>query len=116
MKKIFAIAAATGLMLSISGASAQDEMKGMYVTGEGASRMVMGGEMTAGAPVLAGTNGAAPADCPEGSFYEGTDSMIVACGADGAQFNMMAPPAGTMMPNGEAYPEGAMMMEMRAAN
>jgi hypothetical protein len=71
MRNFFTVSTAVAaLMLGISGASALDERKGMYVTGEGENRMVMGGDMTEGARVLAGENGAAPSDCPEGSFYE----------------------------------------------
>jgi len=112
MKKFLTVTTAVAsLMLGANGAFALDEsksMEGMYVAGEGESRMVMGGQMTEGARVMMGENGAAPSECPAGSFYE-VDGRITAC-EGGDAFNLSEPGAGMMMSDGKAYPDGAMMM------
>ena len=109
MKKFLTVSTAVAaLMLGVSGASALDEPKGMYVTGEGENRMVMGGDMTEGARVLQGADGAAPTDCPAGSFYE-VNNQVRPCDGD-VTYSLQEPGEGMMMSNGEAYPEGAMML------
>jgi hypothetical protein len=53
-----------------------------------------------------------PADCPPGTYYEAANERIASCDDD-AMFEMVAPEAGSMMPSGEAWPEGAMMLDYR---
>jgi hypothetical protein len=107
--KIFATTAAAALMLTMSVAAAQDSQ--MYVTTDSSgSRMVMGGDMSEGAPLVMGENGAAPAECPAGTFYEGPQNQIFACDNQSTAYTLSEPEEGMMMSSGEAYPEGAMVM------
>ena len=111
MTRFFAAAGAAALVLASSLASAQDAP--MYVTTDSSgNRMVMGGDMTEGAPLVMGENGAAPADCPAGTFYEGAQNQIFACDGD-MSYTMSEMEAGMTMPDGTAFPEGAMMLEAR---
>lgn len=82
----------------------------MYVTGEGESMMVMGGDNAAGARVLRTQDYSAPADCPEGSFYMSSENTITACGEGGASFDVAAPGEGESM---EGMPAGAMALRPR---
>jgi hypothetical protein len=107
MQKIVA-AAAVGLLALTAASYAQDEK--MYLTTQGGKSMVMGGGTTEGSEVLVGT-GAKPADCPAGQYYmtDASQQMVMACDTDAA-FSLAAPANGEMMANGEAYPEGSMIM------
>ncbi len=108
MKKFLAVTAAAAALVFATAASAQDAP--MYVTQDASgARMVMGGE--APAPLMMGTDGAKPADCPAGSFYEGAQAQIFPCEGESEGFTMMAPETGTMMPDGQPWPEGAMLMQ-----
>jgi hypothetical protein len=108
MKKFLAVTAAAAAMAFATAANAQDPQ--LYVTQDaGGARMVMGGE--APAPLMMGTDGAKPADCPAGSFYEGAQAQIFPCEGESEGFTMMAPEAGTMMPDGSPWPEGAMLVQ-----
>ena len=109
MKKFLAVTAAAAALVFATAATAQDAAP-MYVTQDASgARMVMGGE--APAPLMMGTDGAKPADCPAGSFYEGAQAQIFPCEGESEGFTMMAPETGTMMPDGQAWPEGAMLMQ-----
>ncbi len=102
-------AAAAALTATTTFTSAQNATDGYYITGTGEDRMVMsqgGGE---GTRLLQGENGARPADCPAGSFYD-TGNGIGACDND-AMFTAMQPESGTRMGNGEAFPENSMMLQ-----
>jgi hypothetical protein len=113
MRKMLAVTAAVAaLTLGATAANAVDEKEGYYVTGSGENRMVMGGQNSEGTRLLSAENGAAPSDCPEGSFYE-MNEMIFACGDDDTAYMMVEPDSGATMATGEAYPEGAMMLEHR---
>jgi len=96
------------MMFGASVGYAQDGQ--MYVTGEGDSMMVMGGEMAEGARVVGDDTFAVPSDCPEGAYYRSGPDQLTACGEGGASFDLSPPAPGTMMSSGEAYPEGTMMM------
>jgi len=113
MRKVLAATtAAVALMVSASGAIALDDKTNMYVTGEGENRMVMGGDNAEGSRLLMGENGAAPSECPEGSFYM-IDEQIFACGDDSTAYTLREPESGTMSASGDELPEGAMMLEAR---
>jgi hypothetical protein len=111
MKKFLTVSTAVAaLMLGVSGASALDEPKSMYITGEGENRMVMGGDNTEGARLLAGgEGGAAPTECPAGAYYE-VNNQVRPCEGEGS-FTLQEPGEGVMMSNGEAYPEGTMLLQ-----
>ena len=111
MKKFLAISVASAALM-LSGASYAQNADGEWYVQETASgeQRIFGGGNPEGAPLLEGVNGAAPADCPEGSFYRTGDNSIAACGEGGAAFDLTAPEAGSMMSSGEAWPEGAMLM------
>jgi hypothetical protein len=111
MKKFLtASGAAVAMLLSVSAASALDERKDFYMTqNDSGERVVWWNGATEGSPLLTGENGAAPADCPPGSFYEGAQNQIFACEGNVA-YSLSEPEEGTMMSSGEAYPEGAMVM------
>ena len=107
-KVVFTVAAVTALALC-SGAYAQDPQ--WYVSKDASGKqMIMGGAEANGTELLVGT-GAKPADCPAGSFYttDASQQMVMKCDDD-AQFNLEAPASGTMMSNGQPYPEGTMLM------
>ena len=108
MKRVLLAAVAVGALALASSASAQDEK--MYLSTTDGKQMVMGGSNTDGTELLVGT-GAKPADCPAGSFYttDASQQMVMKCDDD-AQFNLEAPASGTMMSNGQPYPEGTMLM------
>ena len=107
MKRVLLAAVAVGALALASSASAQDEK--MYLSTAAGKQMVMGGSNTDGTELLVGT-GAKPADCPAGSFYttDASQQMVMKCDDD-AQFNLEAPASGTMMSNGQPYPEGTML-------
>ena len=108
MKNFLAVTTAAAALMFATAASAQDPQ--LYVTQDASgARMVMGGE--APAPLMMGTDGAKPADCPPGSFYEGAQAQIFPCEGESEGFTMMAPETGTMMPDGQPWPEGAMLMQ-----
>ena len=110
MRKFLAVTTAAAALFFATAANAQDPQ--LYVTQDASgTRMVMGGEMAEGAPLLMGEAGNRPADCPAGSFYEGAQGQIFPCEGESQGFTMMAPGAGTMMPNGSPWPEGAMLMQ-----
>jgi hypothetical protein len=109
MKKFLAVTTAAAALMLATAANAQDTQ--LYVTQDASgNRVVMGGANAEGAPILMGTAGAAPSDCPAGQFYEDSRQMVVPC-EGGAEFGMMAPGAGMMMPDGQPYPEGAMLLQ-----
>jgi hypothetical protein len=107
MRKILAITAASVALTFATAASAQTPQ--LYVKDENGQRFVTDGDQDM--PILPGgtTAGVAPADCPEGSYFESGD-MIIACGDDGQRFSLMAPEPNAMQPDGQPYPQGAMLM------
>jgi hypothetical protein len=110
MKKVLLAAIAVGVMVLNSTVFAQDDEK-MWLSSAGGKRMVMGGTMgPEGSELLVGT-GAKPTDCPAGSFYttDASQQMVMKCDDD-AQFTLSAPESGAMMPDGQPYPEGSMIM------
>src|SRR5687768_15560391 len=110
MRKFLAVTTAAAALVFATAANAQDPQ--LYVTQDASGTlMIMGGEMAAGAPLLMGDAGNRPADCPAGSFYEGAQGQIFPCEGESLGFTMMAPDAGTMMPNGSPWPEGALLMQ-----
>ena len=113
MRKLLALTTAAALLASVSVAAAQDNREGMWMgQSDSGDWMVYGPDNTDGSMVMMDTGGAKPADCPAGTYYEGPQDQIMACDDD-AMFNMVAPESGSMMPSGEAWPEGAMMLEYR---
>jgi hypothetical protein len=85
-----------------------------YVVGEGPDRTVFGGDLPPeGTPLLQGESGQKPADCPAGSFYEGSGGSIVSCDDTAAIFDLQAPESGSTMATGEAWPENAMILRPR---
>ena len=110
MRKFLAVTTAAAALVFATAANAQDPQ--LYVTQDASgTRMIMGGEMAEGAPLLMGDAGNRPADCPAGSFYEGAQAQIFPCEGESEGFTMMAPETGTMMPDGQPWPEGAMLMQ-----
>jgi hypothetical protein len=110
MRKFLAVTTAAAALVFATAANAQDPQ--LYVTQDAAgTRMIMGGEVAEGAPLLMGDAGNRPGDCPAGSFYEGAQGQIFPCEGESLGFTMMAPDAGTMMSNGSPWPEGAMLMQ-----
>ncbi len=110
MKRFLAVTTAAAALMFATAASAQDAP--MYVTQDASgNRMVMGGEMAEGAPLMMGDNGNRPADCPAGSYYEGAQAQVFPCEGESEGFTMMAPDAASMMPDGQPWPQGAMMLQ-----
>ena len=115
MKKILTLTAAVAVLAAASVASAQEQnakaLEGMYgMPGTGGTMMMMGsGNRSMGAVVM-GENGMAPANCPEGGYYMKERNIIAPCGGT-TTYRMRAVRSGEMMSSGEAYPEGAMVMD-----
>ena len=111
MKNAFALTAAAAALVFAGSANAA-----WYVTeGSDGSRMVMNSEDMTETALLAGADGAAPTDCPAGSFYEGEQGQVFAC-EGGTTFNMVEPEAGTVMESGERYPQGSFLLEESDGN
>ena len=111
MKQVLLTAIAAGALAMASTGYAQNDEK-MFLSNMNGKKMVMGGTSAEGTELLMGENGAKPGTCPAGSFYTTTDpsqQMVMACDND-ARFALSAPESGAMMANGEAYPEGSMIM------
>ncbi|MBA3519271.1 MAG: hypothetical protein H0T75_16910 [Rhizobiales bacterium] len=114
MKKMLTLSTAVAaLMLAASPSYAQNATTEMFVTGEGDSMMVMGGDMAEGARVMRTEDFSRPSDCEEGGFYMSGENMITACAEGGASFDVAAPGEGQMMSSGDAFPEGAMVATPR---
>ncbi len=125
MKQVFglgiaALMASASLGLTVSIATAQDQPAGgpgtelahdeMFVNRDDAGMYrVYGPDNMEGSELLMGEGGAAPADCPEGSYYRNADNMIVACGT-AEIFGIGPVEAGAMMSSGDPYPENSMML------
>jgi hypothetical protein len=109
MKKLLLTAAAVGALAFASGAFAQDSEM-WYLTNQDGKQMIMGGENAEGSELLVGS-GAKPADCPAGHFYttDASQQMVMKCDDD-SRFTLAAPESGTMMENGQPYPEGSMIL------
>lgn len=109
MKLAIALLAAT--TMGISAAAAQGDKAGLYLNqdDQGMYR-VYGGDNMQGSELLMNENGAAPAVCPEGSFYETSDHFIRECGTD-AQFGVSPVEEGAMMASGEPYREGSWLLD-----
>jgi hypothetical protein len=108
MAKLLAIATATALMAGA--AHAQVETEPWWVQEDAEGAMIYNEENSEGMPLLEGENFAAPADCPEGSFYRSGENTVTACGEGGAMFDLAEPEEGSTMPSGDPWPENAMMM------
>jgi hypothetical protein len=114
MKKVLVLTAAAALLAG--SAVAQDNREGMYASqDDSGSWWVFGPEGGDGMAVASTNDGMRPSDCPAGTYYEAANDQIAACDDD-AMFGMMAPEAGSMMPSGEPWPEGAMMLDYRENN
>jgi hypothetical protein len=112
MSRVIALAA-VALLAGVATASAQDSREGMYAApNSSGDMMVFGPDNMEGSPLMMGANGK-PADCPPGTYYEAAQNQIMSCDDDEGSFMMSAPAEGTMMPSGEAWPEGAMNLEYR---
>jgi hypothetical protein len=112
MKKFRAItAAAAALMVSAPLSYAQLELEGQWyvIDQQGGSKLVIGPANPQGSPLLVAEAGAAPANCPEGSFWEMDDGTIVACGDATAFFDLRAPTPEDVV-NTEPFPENAMLL------
>ena len=110
MSKLVVIATASALMASAAYAQVQTEPWWLEQGAQGAIVFNEENRESGGIPLLEEDNFAAPADCPEGSFYRSGENTVTACGAGGATFELAAPEAGTTMPGGDPWPENAMIM------
>lgn len=112
MTKMIAIAAASAAMLMTSSASFAQTAKNYYLvpSASGTERVMSEGDTGEGMEVMRGENGMAPSNCPAGGFYRSAENMINECGEGGASYELANPEAGSMMPSGTAWPQGAMMM------
>lgn len=110
MTKLLAIATATALMASAAYAQTQNEVWWVEEGAQGAIVYNQENQGSGGIPLLEEDNFAAPADCPEGSYYRTGEGTVAACGEGGAMFDLAAPGEGMMMPSGDPWPENTMMM------
>jgi hypothetical protein len=106
MKKVLALTTAfAGLALAVSTANAD-----YFIRDEGGQKFVVNTDTNAETTLLVEENGAAPATCAAGSFYQTADGRIFACDDAAAHFTLVAPQPGVMMPSGDPWPENAMLM------
>jgi len=111
MKRVLVLAAAAALLAG--SALAQNNHEGMWANQDGSGAWWVHSADGGDGVAVAGTDdGMRPSDCPAGTYYEAANDQIAACDDD-AMFGMMAPEAGSMMASGEAWPEGAMMLDYR---
>lgn len=109
MKRLLAVSTAAAALMFATAAVAQDAQ--LYVTQDASgNRMIMGGTTAEGAPLLRADGDTAPADCPEGGYWEDSRQMVHACVGDDRPFLLRAPDTGAMMPDGQPYPENTMLM------
>jgi hypothetical protein len=108
MKKLLTAAAAAAMMFGASAGYAQDPQ--LYVTSDGDTMMVMGGDNAEGAKVVGDDTYAMPSDCPEGAYFRSGENQLTACGEGGASFELAAPDAGAMTSTGDAFPAGSMLL------
>ena len=110
MTKLLAIATASALMASAAYAQVQTEPWWVEQGAQGAIVFNEENREAGGIPLLEEDNFAAPANCPEGSFFRSGENTVTACGPGGATFELAAPESGTTMPGGDPWPENAMIM------
>lgn len=108
--RIAVAALAAFAAIGASGASAA-----WYITGTGEDRMVVNTEDNSQSRLLRGSNGAAPGDCPAGSFYELDDQSIRSCDDASARYSTSAPGSDEMMTDGQPFPQGSMMLRDSAS-
>ena len=124
MKNVLAITTAAAALMFAAPSFAQTvgsgtndpvgEFRDVYVTDEGGTMMLRGGDFgDDGVTILGDTTYAVPADCPEGSFYWSAENVLTACGEGGASFEVVAPAADDTMSTGERYPEGVRALRPR---
>jgi hypothetical protein len=114
MRNVLAITAATAALMLSGTAYAQNEPRyDIFVTQDDAGQRMVNVAGTE-SPLLQGENGAAPADCPDGSYYavEGSqgEELIYACGNTDITFGLFEPNEGDMMATGEPLPENAFLL------
>jgi len=106
MKKVLALTTAfAALALAASTANAD-----YFIRDEGGQKFVVNTDTNAETVLLIEENGAAPANCAAGSFYQTADGRIFACDDAAATFTLVAPQPGVLMPSGDPWPENAMLM------
>jgi hypothetical protein len=109
MKKLLAISAASAVLIFAASTANAD----FYVRDDASGqRFIVDTTTNAETVLLLEENGAAPANCPAGSFYQAADGTIVACDG-GAFFDLAAPEPGVLMPSGDPWPENAMLLTPR---
>ena len=104
MKQVFAMSIAA-LMASATFAVAQDGDMFISRDDAGAYR-VYGPDNMEGTELLMGENGAAPTDCPDGSYYRNADNFIIGCGTEDP-LGVGPIEEGAMMQSGDPFPAGA---------
>ena len=103
---------ATMAAMVLSASSAWAQSSEMYVTrGDGDQWTFHGGTAGAeGSNVLMGEAGAAPANCPEGSYWMTDEQMIRACGTE-EDLGFAEIPEGQQTATGEAFPENSYLVQ-----
>jgi hypothetical protein len=105
MKKLLILTAASACLFAAPASA--DYFIRDDATGQ---RFVVDTTTNAETVLLLEENGAAPSNCPAGSFWQNADGTIFACDDPDSTFILSAPAAGTMMPSGDPWPENAMLM------
>ena len=106
--------AATALMFCGTIAQAELMREGDYyvIEGAGGETRILG--IVPGAKpirVMMHENDSKPKTCAFGDFWESSSGVLLACAGAGAYDAV--DPAGAMMSNGQAYPDGARMLKRR---
>ena len=110
MKKILFSAVAVGALVLGANAFAQDA--DMFVSKDASGKMtVNGGPNNAPTELSLSNNGQRPESCIKGGYWQASKSNIVSCDDGKTQFSLEAPAAYAKMSNGQAYPEGSMIMK-----
>ena len=113
MKKVL-VSAATVALLMTGAAYAQNEPRfDIYATQDTSGKWMVT-QNGATTELMQGENGAAPSNCPEGSYYsiQGSqgEEQIFACGNTDVTFGLFQPNEGDMLATGEALPENSFLL------
>ena len=110
MMRIILAAAAVSAIAMGSSAFAQDTQ--WFVSKDASGKMMVnGGPNDAATELTLSNNGQRPENCAKGGYWQNGQSTIVSCDDEKMQFSLEAPGADAKMANGQAYPEGSMLMK-----
>jgi hypothetical protein len=108
MKKVLAITTATAALMLAGAANAA-----MYIVTDANGQQFVVSDDNTRTPLLMGTVEATPGNCQAGFYYQAGNNRVMSCGG-GAAFMTAPVPPGTVMANGQAFPEGSLIIQSNA--